>query len=78
MLVIFVIAGLVAQTQSSIAVARAYKNCSTLNLDFPGGVAKPGASNMGGRTKFKPKFDLSLYLANSKSDRDKDGIACEK
>jgi hypothetical protein len=38
----------------------------------------PGAVNSGGLTKKAPKYDKGLYLANQKSDRDKDGIACEK
>jgi hypothetical protein len=28
--------------------------------------------------KKEPKYDLGLYKANKKSDRDGDGIACEK
>ena len=28
--------------------------------------------------KKEPKYDKALYNANKKSDRDKDGIACEK
>jgi hypothetical protein len=38
----------------------------------------PGAINSGGVTKKTPKYNKALYLANQKSDRDKDGIACEK
>jgi hypothetical protein len=38
----------------------------------------PGAINSGGVTKKTPKYSKALYLANQKSDRDKDGIACEK
>jgi hypothetical protein len=33
--------------------------------------------NQGGVTKYKPHYDQALYDANSKSDRDKDGVACE-
>ena len=47
-------------------------------MNYPGGVALPGAVNSGGKTRFVPKFSKKLYLANQKSDRDKDGIACEK
>ncbi len=60
------------------AEVREFKNCTELNKFFPGGVAIPGAINKGGNTKLKPKFDKNLYQANIKSDRDKDGIACEK
>ena len=57
---------------------KVYKNCSALNKEFPGGVALPGAKNKGGKTKKSPVFDKKLYEMNKKSDRDNDGIACEK
>ena len=60
------------------AAAKVFKNCSELNKLYPGGVALPGAVNAGGATKKEPMYDKALYLANKKSDRDKDGIACEK
>ncbi len=63
---------------SSQAAAKAFKNCTELNKVYPGGVALPGAVNSGGVTKKVPKYDKALYNANKKSDRDKDGIACEK
>ena len=63
---------------SSQAAAKVFKNCSELNKVYPGGVALPGAVNSGGITKKEPKYDKALYSANKKSDRDKDGIACEK
>jgi hypothetical protein len=63
---------------SSQAAAKAFKNCTELNKVYPGGVAMPGAVNSGGATKKTPKYDQKLYTANKKSDRDKDGIACEK
>jgi hypothetical protein len=62
----------------SQASAKAFKNCTELNKVYPGGVALPGAVNKGGATKLSPKFNKKLYEANKKSDRDKDGIACEK
>lgn len=58
--------------------SKVFKNCTELNKVYPGGVALPGAVNAGGMTKLTPKFDKKLYEANKKSDRDKDGIACEK
>jgi hypothetical protein len=67
--------GLVPTSQ---AAAKVFKNCTELNKVYPGGVALPGAVNSGGVTKKTPKYDKKLYLANKKSDRDKDGIACEK
>ncbi len=58
---------------------KTYKNCTQLNKDYPGGVAKSAdTKNMGGKTKKKPHVSKELYEANKKSDRDKDGIACEK
>ena len=55
-----------------------FKNCIELNKTYPGGVALPGAVNAGGATKKTPKYDKALYIANKNSDRDKDGIACER
>jgi Excalibur calcium-binding domain len=60
------------------SAAKKFKNCTELNKVYPGGVAKPGAVNKGGAVKKKPFIDAALYKANIKSDRDKDGIACEK
>ena len=62
----------------SQASAKTFRNCTELNKVYPGGVALPGAVNSGGMTKLTPKFNKKLYEANKKSDRDKDGIACEK
>jgi hypothetical protein len=60
------------------SAAKKFKNCTELNKVYPGGVALPGAVNAGGATKKEPKYDKALYTANKKSDRDGDGIACEK
>lgn len=68
----------IAFPTQSIAVAKKFKNCTELNKVYPGGVAKPGAVNNGGTTKNQPTINDALYKANIKSDRDKDGIACEK
>jgi hypothetical protein len=64
--------------QSPANAARSFKNCTELNRIYKGGVALPGAINQGGVTKYEPKYNRALYMANKKSDRDKDGIACEK
>ena len=69
---------LIASSPHSQSAARVFKNCTELNKVYPGGVALPGAVNLGGPTKKLPKYNKALYLANQKSDRDKDGIACEK
>mgnify|MGYP000214889616 FL=1 len=68
----------VSAVPSSQAATKVFKNCTELNKVYPGGVALPGAVNSGGVTKKVPKYDKALYVANKKSDRDKDGIACEK
>ena len=69
---------LTAFPSTSTAAEKKFKNCTELNKVYPGGVALPGAVNTGGKTKKTPKYDKALYDANKKSDRDSDGIACEK
>lgn len=76
-LLIIVIIAVAPSTQVN-AAAKKFKNCTELNKVYPGGVALPGAINVGGATKKEPKYDKALYTANKKSDRDGDGIACEK
>jgi hypothetical protein len=75
---LLVVGLLVPSTNPSFAAAKKFKNCTELNKVHPGGVALPGAVNAGGATKQTPTYDKKLYEANKKSDRDKDGIACEK
>jgi hypothetical protein len=75
---LLVVGLLVPSTNPSFAAAKKFKNCTELNKVHPGGVALPGAVNAGGTTKQTPTYDKKLYEANKKSDRDKDGIACEK
>ena len=77
-LLVFIPLGLLLTTTPAHAAAKVFKNCTELNKVYSGGVALPGAVNAGGATKLTPKYDKALYLANKKSDRDKDGIACEK
>jgi len=79
-LIVFILLGVVsiASIPTANAVAKKFKNCTELNKVYPGGVALPGAVNAGGATKKEPKYDKALYTANKSSDRDKDGIACEK
>jgi hypothetical protein len=68
----------IALNPSAQAAPKVFKNCTELNKVYPGGVAIPGAVNAGGITKQEPFYDKALYSANKKSDRDKDGIACER
>jgi len=76
--VLLVVVVAVAPTTQANAAAKKFKNCTELNKVYSGGVALPGAVNTGGATKKEPKYDEGLYIANKKSDRDGDGIACEK
>ncbi|MGP7817634.1 excalibur calcium-binding domain-containing protein [Niallia sp. 01092] len=66
-------------TNNVEAKTKVYSNCKELNKDYAGGVAKSSSvKNKGGKTKYKPYASKDLYNANKKSDRDKDGIACER
>ena len=77
-----------AATQASAATTTksavtTFKNCTALNAKYPGGVAKVGIkfNLVNGKKKAfnkRPTFSTALYTANKKSDRDKDGIACER
>lgn len=58
-----------------------YANCTALTKVYQGGVARKGAKDKrrnGGSARYKPYVNTRLYLANARSDRDKDGIACER
>jgi hypothetical protein len=76
--VFLVVVVAMAPSTQAYAAAKKFKNCTELNKVYPGGVALLGAINVGGATKKEPKYDKALYTANKKSDRDGDGIACEK
>lgn len=63
------------------AANKTYKNCTALNKDYKHGVGKSGARDkVRGSTKPVKNFKVStkIYNKNKKSDRDKDGVACEK
>ena len=57
-----------------------YANCTALNAKYPHGVGKTGARDHVTSGKPVTTFYVStgLYTANARSDRDHDGIACEK
>lgn len=61
---------------------RVFANCTQLNGVYPHGVGRAGAYDQGKGKGFRPvtnfKVDTALYQANIKSDRDHDGVACEK
>ncbi|MFF5994830.1 excalibur calcium-binding domain-containing protein [Lysinibacillus sp. KU-BSD001] len=71
--------GTVGAPAQTDAATKTYKNCTELNKDYKGGVAKDAnVKNKGGKTKHAPFVSAELYKANSSKDRDKDGIACER
>jgi Excalibur calcium-binding domain len=80
-------AALCTSTLSTVAPADAaakahhFKNCSALNHTYKHGVGKVGAKDhVSGHSRPVTTFKRSnaLYAANKGSDRDHDGIACEK
>jgi hypothetical protein len=59
--------------------AKDYANCTALNKDYPHGVGKRGAHDKTSSTPVKNfTRNNKVYRLNDESDRDKDGIACEK
>ncbi|GAB2855447.1 excalibur calcium-binding domain-containing protein [Nocardioides pacificus] len=64
---------------ATAASAPTFANCDALHRVYPHGVGLPGARD---RTSGTPvtsfKRSRALYRANKKSDRDKDGVACEQ
>lgn len=74
-----IIGGAISAPAQTDAAAKTYKNCTELNKDYTGGVAKDAkVKNQGGKTKYAPTVSAELYKANASKDRDKDGIACER
>ena len=64
---------------AAVAGAKTFKNCTALNKVYPHGVGLPKAKDRSSGTPVTTfKRSKALYLANKKSDRDKDGVACEK
>jgi hypothetical protein len=62
-------------------VRKEFKNCTELNKTYKHGVGKSGAKDkVRGSTKPVTTFKVStkVYNENKKSDRDGDGVACEK
>jgi uncharacterized membrane protein len=58
--------------------AKTFANCDAMHKVYPHGVGKPGAKDQTSGTPVTTfKRSTKLYNANSGSDRDKDGIACE-
>ncbi len=72
--------GLVAlPAQAAHAAPKRFANCTAMNKVYAHGVGRPGAvDSTSGKRVTTFKRDTALYNANASSDRDKDGIACEK
>lgn len=65
--------------EAASSAPRKFDNCTAMNKVHPHGVGRPGAVDRTSGTRVTTfRRDLALYNANSGSDRDKDGIACEK
>ena len=77
---VFLATSLAAAVAASPAdAARSYRNCTALQKDYPHGVGRPGARDKtSGKSVTNFKRNRDLYDANTGSDRDGDGIACEK
>ena len=68
-----------ASVDSATATAKTFRNCTALNRVYPHGVGRVGATDRTSGTPVRTfKRSNLLYRQNAKSDRDKDGIACEK
>lgn len=79
--------GVVSFASPAEAATPKFKNCTALNAKYPGGVAKSAkvkntkkvrGKTVPAKSSRKPKVSKSLYNANKRLDRDKDGIACER
>jgi len=72
----------VALTSGAEAAAprpKEYKNCTALNKVYPHGVGRAGAKDKTSGTPVRTFAKKpAVYKLNTKSDRDRDGIACEK
>lgn len=61
------------------AKPKKYANCKALNKVYKHGVGRKGAKDKTSGKKVKNfTVNNTVYNLNKKSDRDKDGIACEK
>ena len=70
---------LIGGTTTADASARTFKNCTAMHKVYKHGVGRYGAhDHTSGTPVTNFKRSNALYRANKKSDRDGDGIACEK
>lgn len=74
LIVVSILALALSFSLPSVAQAKTFKNCTELHKVYPWGVAKSAkAAGYTGAT-----VNSKVYAENIKSDRDKDGVACEK
>jgi hypothetical protein len=65
--------------RNSFDLTKVHRNCASVWREFDGGIAKSASSrNKGVRARKAPTVFASLYNLNSKLDRDRDGIVCER
>ena len=68
---------------SHLMPTKVYANCTAIKKVYPGGIAKSKSTvnKVNGKKKnglkSTTKVSATLYAQNAKSDRDKDGWACE-
>ena len=69
--------GYLEQYESKVPV---YKNCTAMHAKYKHGVGRKGARDKVTSGKPVTNFYVSttIYNANKKLDRDRDGVACEK
>lgn len=74
------VTGLRATPAQAAQPAKRFANCAALTKIYPSGVAKSSrAANRAVRGGMeRPKVNSKVYWQNSRSDRDKDGVACEQ
>lgn len=66
-------------TATAAAGVKHFKNCADVHKTYRHGIARSAnAAAKANGLHGTPKISLALYTANSKMDRDHDGVACEK
>jgi hypothetical protein len=68
------------QAESASASTPHFANCTALNKTYHHGVGRSGAHDhvKSGKPVTNFKVSTTIYNANKKMDRDRDGVACEK
>ena len=69
--------GVVLCVSAAGCAPQKFSNCTAMHKVYKGGVAKPGAHQVGMTQKYAPYVNLAAYNLNSGLDRDHDGVACE-